>query len=85
LGGVDGHELVDRFSFEEDFVFDDEIGAEAAVEGEVFVADGDFFLGDDCKVFVGEFKGEAFLVDRLEEAGAQFTMDGDGRADDGLG
>jgi hypothetical protein len=32
LGGVDGEELVDGLEFDEDFVFDDQVSAEAAVK-----------------------------------------------------
>jgi hypothetical protein len=31
LGGVDGEELVDGFEFHQDFVFDDEVGAETTI------------------------------------------------------
>ena len=47
LRGVDRAELVDGFELNEDLVFYNEICAEAAIEGEVFVADGDFFLRGD--------------------------------------
>ena len=47
LGRVDRAELVDGFELDEDFVFDNQISTKAAVEGEVFIADGNFFLGGD--------------------------------------
>ena len=53
LGGVDGEELVDGFEFHQDFVVDDEVGAETTIEGEVFVADGDLFLRGGEETSVG--------------------------------
>ena len=62
LGRVDRAELVDGFELDEDFVFDNQISAEAAVECEIFIADGDFFLGGDGKTSISELKSEAFLI-----------------------
>ncbi len=56
LGCVNGEELVDGFEFHQDFIFDDEVGAETTIEGEVFVADGDFLLRGGGETSVGEFK-----------------------------
>ena len=53
MGCVDGEELVDGFEFDEDFVFDDQIGAEATFEGETFVGEWDFLLRDDLKAGFG--------------------------------
>ena len=66
LRGVDWAELVDGFEFNENFILDDQVGAETAIEGEVFVADGDFFLSRHGKTSIGEFKCEAFLINRFE-------------------
>ena len=56
LRGVDRAELVDGFEFDEDLVFHDDIRSETAIEGEVFIADRDFFLRGDGKTSIGEFK-----------------------------
>jgi hypothetical protein len=65
LGRVDRAELVDGFELYEDFVFDNQISAKAAVEGEVFVTDRDFFLGGDGKASISEFKSEALFINRF--------------------
>ena len=56
LGRVDRAELFDGFEFKENFILDDQVGAEAAIEGEVLIANGDFFLRGDGKTSIGEFK-----------------------------
>jgi hypothetical protein len=53
LGCVDGEELVDGFEFHQDFVFDDEVGAETTIEVEAFVADGNFLLRGGGETSVG--------------------------------
>ncbi len=62
MRGVDRAELVDGFELKEDLVFYNEICAEAAIEGEVFVADGDFFLCGDRETSVGQLECEALFI-----------------------
>ena len=81
---MDGEELVDGFELDQDFVFDDEVGAETTIEGEVFVADGDFFLRGYRKTSIGEFECEALFINRFEQSRPKFPVHRDGRANDGV-
>lgn len=79
LGGVFGGEAVDALEFEEDAVFDDEVGVVVA-DLDAFVVDWEGDLGIDGQTGRGEFVEEGAVVDGFEEAGAE----GVGDFEDGL-
>jgi hypothetical protein len=71
---MDWGELVDGFELKENFILDDQVGSEAAIESEVFVTDGDFLLRGDRETSIGEFEGEAFLINRFQKSRTKFPM-----------
>jgi len=59
---MDWAELVDGFKLKKNFILDDQVGSEAAIEGEVFIADRNFLLRSDGKTSIREFEGEALFI-----------------------
>ena len=82
---MDRAELVDGFEFKENFILDDQVGAEAAIEGEVLIADGDFFLRGNGKTSIGEFECEALFINRFEQSRSKFPVHGDSTSNNRLG
>jgi hypothetical protein len=70
LGGVFVGQAVDALEFEENTVFDDEVGVVVA-NLESFVVDGEGDLGLGGEAADGEFVEEGAVVDNFKEAGAE--------------
>lgn len=65
-----GGEAVGAFEFDEEFVFDEDVGDEGS-EVVAFVGDFEFGLGDGLDASDFEFFEEGSFVDFFEEAGAE--------------
>jgi hypothetical protein len=85
LGFVDGKHLFDRFEFDQEAVFDEEVEAEWFFEGVALVLDEDGLLVDAGDFAEIEFAAQALFVDGFDEAWALVAVDFDGRADDFVG
>ena len=70
LLGVDGSHALDGFEFQENFVIDDEVGAEAFVKSDAVVSNRDRNLAFHEQPAIGQRAGEDGFVNGFEEAGA---------------
>jgi hypothetical protein len=83
LGFVCRDDGGDRLDLENDLLVCDDVCSKAFADRDALVGDGD---GDDLSVErqagLVEFVAEALLVDRLQQASADVSMDLDGESDD---
>lgn len=77
-------EAVDAFEFEDDLVFDEDVGEVAADQG-AFVGDGEGGFGSGSEASCGEFVEEGAAVDGFEEAGSEEVGDFEDGGEDGFG
>ena len=69
-----GKDALKGFEFEQDGVFDDDVGEVALVQAYVLVDDGERNFAFELQVVVLQFPAEAVMVDGLEKAGAEFSV-----------
>ena len=81
LGVMGWREGGDGFDFEEDGVFDHDIGAESEGNDFGFVDDGDGDLGLDSEAGFGEFQAQAFFINRFQQSWADGAVDVDGETE----
>ena len=84
LGFFGAGEVFGGFEFDDDGVVAEEVDSVFFGEGVAAVVDGEFLLGGEGDVVLGEFAFECFLVDGFEESGAQGVVDGEGGVNDGV-
>jgi hypothetical protein len=84
LGIVFRAEAVDAFEFEDDLVFDQDVGEVVADQG-AFVGDGEGGFGFGVEASRGEFVEEGAAVDGFEEAGSEDVGDFEDGGEDGFG
>jgi hypothetical protein len=72
---VDGGELVNRFEFDDDCPVHDQIDAEAAVEPDALVSDGQRDLALNREAGGREFMRKACFVDGLQQARTERVVD----------
>jgi hypothetical protein len=66
---MDGEDGFDGFEFEQDGLFDDDVGLIGAFEAAILVDDRERDFAFEIQPCVVEFPAEALAVDGLEEAG----------------
>src|ERR1039458_4017632 len=79
MGGEKGG---DGFDFENDGVFDHDVGAKAQWDRYAFVSDGHGDLGFESDAGMARFQGHALGVHRFQQAWTNRAMDLNGDADD---
>lgn len=77
--------LLHGFEFEDDFVFDDDVGSKTLVELQPFVFDGDGYLPFQSQTPALQLTGKHHFVDRLQQAWAELAVDLDCGVDDFFG
>jgi len=71
---VDGAEGLDGFELDDDFVFDDQIGAKAFVEDNAIILDWNRNLTFDIQPHALQFAGKNDLVDSFQKARSEIPM-----------
>ena len=71
----------DRLEFQNDLVVDEDVHAISAIQPGALVFDRERGLGFEGDVVQVQFMGEASLIGRLQQAGAEVLVDFDGAAD----
>ena len=66
-----------RFGFNHEFLFNEHIHSESAIELNAFVGDWDCNFFFDLKTKFGELIEQAFLIDFFQQSGPEFFMDVD--------
>ena len=84
LGLVDRQYLLDRFEFEQQAAFDQNVKAERLFEDKTLVFDFDNALVDSSQLPEAQFAEEAVLINAFDQARPLVTMNLDGGADDGV-
>jgi hypothetical protein len=82
---VHGKDALKGFEFEQDGVFDDDVGEVALVQAYVLVDDGERNFAFELQVVVLQFPAEAMTLDGLEKAGAEFSVHLNAETDDAVG
>jgi len=81
---VDWQDLLDRFEFEQQAAFDQNVKAERLFEDKSLVFDFDNALVDGGQLVEAQFAEEALLINAFDQARPLETMNLDGGADDGV-
>jgi hypothetical protein len=71
LFAMSGGKLHDGFDFDDDAVFDDEIGFESFVETQPPINDGNGHLSPHAQASALEFVSQDRFVDRLQQSGSE--------------
>ena len=84
LGLVDRQYLLDRFEFQQQAAFDQNVETKRLFEDKTLVFDSDNALVDSGQLAEAQFAEEALLINAFDQARPLETMDLDGGADDGV-
>jgi hypothetical protein len=72
----------DRLEFEDNLAVYDDVGDIAAIEKNVVVRDGEWYLALERYALLAEFVAKAPFIDGFEQAGAEAAVHAHGQADD---
>lgn len=78
---VDGYEVFDGLEFKNEPILHNHVEAMPTVKLEALVGDCDTPVGDKCQPGGGQFVAQAALIDGLQQAGPQVSVDLDGAPD----
>ena len=84
LGLVDRQYLLDRFEFQQQAAFDQNVETKRLFEDKTLVFDSDNALVDSGQLAEAQFAEEALLINAFDQARPLETMNLDGGADDGV-
>jgi len=82
LRAMNGKECFDALDLEQQVIFDHDIQTIPAVEADALVLDREGYFGGDPERRGDEFMNKALLIDGLEEAWPQLTMNRNGTTQD---
>jgi hypothetical protein len=82
---ADGRHMLDGLQLHDDYLFDDEVHAVAAVQSAALIDERQWNLPAENNASQGEFVSQTGLVSRLQETRSQSSMDFDGGPDDLVG
>ena len=82
LGLVDSQYLLDRFEFQQQAAFDQNVETKRLFEDKTLVFDSDNALVDSGQLAEAQFAEEALLINAFDQARPLVTMNLDGGADD---